>query len=268
MSGKEISEALSDVSDEMVEETAMTREEKRARAKTIWFRIAAMAATVIIVLTVSLWPSEDGYVTVPGILKVYAYDLSTGLDIDEQEGYNIADSIVKESHPWISNMNLYYGLPLTLEVDDERLEGMVITFDVSVSHCGFYGDIKNDKYKNNENEDVVSLSDAYLGKKFTIENGESIFWSDLQIDEEGNVQGILPDTILDEIGNVVYVDVIIKADANIVGYTIIELHHDRGLYTPSVGGTGVYLLEEGGLQEVTEEYVRQEIANCKAEAIK
>jgi hypothetical protein len=238
---------------------------KNSRVVLLLLKVTAVVVVIAIVLAVGLGLRERGNnnVVVPGILSVYAYDLSTGIEIDQQEGYDLAASVVTESKPWFSGMNAYYGLPLTLKVTDERLEGMALTFDVRVDHGSFYGDIKNDKYKNNPEDRVASLKDADLGQRFAIENGESIFWHDDLIRDEATEAGVLPQELMSQFGNVIYADVIIKADDRIVGYTVIEIHYNEGLFTASIGGTAVYLQEDGSFLETTDERVQQEIAKSK-----
>lgn len=266
MLGKDIAGALGGIPDEKIMD-AMNVYKRKQRSRNILFRAAAVAATLAIILTAALWPrktEDEKTITSPGFLKVYAYDLSSGVAISEQEGVDLADSLVESPSAWWIGMNMYYGLPLTLNVSDERFEGMVVTFDVIAEHGNFYGDIYSEKYKKNAEDKVASMNDAELGDTFTIENGESIFWEDRKIRQEASAQGLLTEEYLAELGDLIYVDVIVKADDQIAGYAVIVINHHSGLtYTAAVREVVFYMMEDGTIQEVTEEYVRQEIARLK-----
>lgn len=264
MSGKEISEALSGISDEMVEETALTREEKKSRAKTIWFRIAAMAATVAIVLTVSLWPreTEDGYVTAPGILKVYGYDISTGTSIEDMEMRELEEEMCAPLGAWFPGMNSQMGIPLKYIVEDDTLADSEVTFHIRVNCGEFHGDYRLDKYKENPEDVLGTMESSFLGDDFIIENGETVEWRVLTgvHDWDGAVS--------DDGG--VFVEAIIRADDHIIGYSLVKIdkHSTQSVYYAIIVSSEYYPKTGDQYQEVTEEYVRQEIANCKAEAIK
>lgn len=264
MSGKEISEALSDISDEMVEQTALTREEKRSRGKMIWFRIAAMAATVVIVLTVSLWPrkTEDGYVTAPGILKVYGYDISTGTSIEDMEMRELEEEWRSSLGIWAPGMNIHMGIPLKYIAEDDTLADSDVTFHIRVNCGEFHGDYRLDKYKENPGDLLGTMESSFLGDDFVIENGETIEWRFLtgEHDWEGTVSK----------DGGVFVEAIIRADGHIVGYSLVKIdkHPTQSIYYAIMVSSAYYPKNGDQYQEVTEEYVRQEIANCKAEAIK
>ena len=266
MSEHSLINALSDIADDKIADALGVYERKRHQ-RSIFFRIAAVAATIAILLTVSLWPQkaeDDRTITSPGFLKVYAYDLSSGTPIEQQEGVDLADRLIESPSAWWLGMGSYYGLPIKIKIADDKFADKKITFDITTAYGNFYGDIKSDKYKKNPEDTVAKLSDAELGSCFTIENGETIFWEDRKIDKEAISQGLLPEQFLEKLGNIIYVDIIVKADNNIAGYAVVAINYHGGVYTAAVREIVSYPNDNGDLQEVTEAYVRQEIANCKA----
>ena len=94
---------------------------------------------------------------------------------------------------------------------------------------------------------------------------ESVFfWHDLLVEEEADKLGLDTVEFLATIGNLNYMDAIIKADGQIIGYAVIEIRNHKTLYTASVRDVVIFLDENDTPRIVTEAYVRQEIANCKA----
>ena len=258
MLGKDLSEAMGGIADEKIE-SAIHAYEKKVTRRNVWFRVASMAAALAIVLTAAFWPrrTENGeIITAPGIMRVYGYDLGSGTEIENMIRYELTDSIMTGTKGYTFAMNSLYGLPMTLEVSDESLEGTKITLDVSVDHGGFYGDIHSEKYKTDKNDTVASLPDVDFGNQFTVDNGETIFWRTRELFEEANAAGIGCDDLLERIGNVIHVQILIKADDNIVGYSIIAIHYKEGFFTASVKETVSFPKVDGEFQKISEETVR------------
>lgn len=264
MSDHKLIAALSDISGEKIADAASVYQRKR-HTRTRWLRIAALAATIAIVLTAALWPrqEDEGHtITSPGFLKVYAYDLSSGVSIEDQEGYDLAENLVESPSAWFNGMNTYIGLPLAFKLSDEVFENMVVTFDISVEHGSFWGDRSTYKY-DDDKDGKHTYDELDLGSTFTIDNGECIFWHDKLIEEEADALGVSLVDYLASMGNLNFMDVIIKANDHIIGYAVIEIRNHKTLYTASVRDVVIYFDENNTLIEVTEEYVREEIANCK-----
>ena len=265
MSEHSLINALSDIADDKITDALGVYERKRHQ-RSIFFRIAAVAATIAILLTVSLWPQkaeDDRTITSPGFLKVYAYDLSNGTPLELQEGVDLTGAMVETPSGWFENMNLFYGLPIKISVAEEVYGNSSITLDVTVDHGIFYLDRKNSKYAERL-KDGITWESLALGNTFTVDNGEFIFWSNTTIYDEANAAGMDLEAYMDSLGNLFFADVIVRKDGAIVGYAIIEIRNHDGLYTAFVRDVVSYFDEEGKLVEVSESYVRQEIANCKA----
>lgn len=282
MNGEKISRCLDALPDEMVSEAM-----KPYRPRSLGWHIVRIAACLAIVigLTIALWPEEETpgaqlgtptegtteitapsatmqktFFAAPGILKVYAYDMN-GVDLSKMTTYELTEGVVSHPYEWTFAMNSIYGLPLTLRVEDELWKNQPLTFYVETEYGGYYGDIHNAKYKKNENDSVVSLKDVNLGNAFEVENGETIFWTAKEIYAQSAEKGISPFEFLENIGNVIYTRIIIRCENHIVGYAMVKITHNEGWYTASVVRSVFYPLVDGQFQQITEEYVRQEMQN-------
>ena len=261
MLGKDLSEAMGGIADEKIE-SAIHAYEKKGTRRNVWFRVAAVAAMLAIVLTVTLWPRRTAsgeIITAPGIMKVYGYDLGSGTEIENMIRYELKDSVITGTQDYTWAMNRLYGLPMTLQVSEEAFAGKEISLDVSVDHGGFYGDIHSEKYKTDKNDTVASLPDVDFGNQFTVENGETIFWRTRELVEEAEKVGMHPYDYLETIGNVIYVEVIIRADGHIVGYTVVAIHYKEGFFAASVKETVSFPKVNGKFQHISEENVKQMI---------
>lgn len=227
MLGKDISRALGGISDEMILDAADAYRRKR-KGRAAWFRAAAAVVTVAILLAALSWPGggEDEIVTAPGILKVYAYDLTSGTTLDEMVSYELEEGIeLPAEYGWHISTDQYPGLPMTLSVDEALLGGEEIVFDVTVSggECfrelgGAYG-----KYY---------YGPAYLGQTFTLENHQTVCWrwteTDLESwtgEEEDVFTGFVDGPgVTYFLEGKAYVDIVIRAGENIVGSVVIKIY--------------------------------------------
>ena len=92
MSGKDLSEAMGGIADEKIE-SAIHAYEKKGTRRNVWFRVAAVAAMLAIVLTVTLWPRRTAsgeIITAPGIMKVYGYDWEENQDVAGQNELTVS----------------------------------------------------------------------------------------------------------------------------------------------------------------------------------
>lgn len=289
MNGEKISRCLDALPDEMLSEAM-----RPYRPRSLGWHIVRIAACLAIVigLTIALWPEEEtpgvqmdgpaattaatptqpdvtalptetqGYelVKMANVLKVYAYDMN-GVDVSKMTTYELTDGVVSHPYEWTFAMNSLYGLPLTLRVEDESWKNQPLTFYVETEYGGYYGDIHNAKYKKNEKDSVASLMDVNFGNTFEVENGETIFWTAKEIYAQSAEKGISPSEFLENIGNTIYTRIIIRCENHIVGYAMVKITHSEGWYTASVVRSVFYPLVDGQFQQITEEYVRQEMQN-------
>ena len=244
MLGEELSRALSDISDDKIEAAAGIVPKSRNH---IWLRVAAVAAVVALVMTWMLWPGkpdtpeDDGVVKAPGMLKVYAFDLTSGEDLDDCERHVLEEG--KETEYigiWASGVSMMpVGLPILLELEEESYSAYKITFDVTSEHGDF-----TRKYIN-----AATYEDAWLGKQFVIENGETIYWKNREKGKTGK--------IIDDKG---YVDIIIRADGHIIGYTVIKIvrtHPAHSAFAAVLVKNVMFPMDNGEFQQIGEDYVRE-----------
>lgn len=144
---------------------------------------------------------------------------------------------------WTFSSGVYLSLRYTCMVIDEMYVDTKVTFELSASH----GTLRSDDRNNS-------------GSCLTLENGESFRWEGyIGIDEDLGADGAA------------YVDVIIRADGNVIGYGTIKI----GRVTEySTSGIGVYCtkycktlclpMENGEYPQLTEEDARLEIEKIKA----
>lgn len=189
MSGKEFLEALGDISDEKLQCAMNIRRRKRSGGG-VWIRVACVAATLVLVLLALLMPRDDGIVTAPGVLQVYAYDLSSG-EIDPSTAILLKEGVVQsDAYGWcgLDSYGWGPGLPLTLILEEAELAEREIAFRVSVEIGGIcYRPDPTDKFR--------------WGKQFTVLNGDTIGWTNNDLDSPGF---FLEDC---------YMDIVITADA-------------------------------------------------------
>ena len=256
MLGKDLSVALGGISDAKIAAAAQVYTRKK-NTRILLFRIAAMAATLAILLTAALWPWKNGdgqIVSAPGIMKVYACEVSEieKTDFSKLEDYRLLENSINASAPiWVPFMSGLQGLAFTPLVDEPCLSEHLIQFKISTN----YGDMID------RNADIH-------GKKVTVQNGSTIYWDGSQMVEDcGELENI--DAHLATIGRI-YIDLIILADDHIVGCAVFEMTRLEDMniaFTTKLLSTVYYPKVNDEFQKVTMEYVQQEISNIKSFAV-
>ncbi len=242
-------QAFEQISDGLLEDALNVYNKKRSRRQ-LWMRVAAVAATVAIVLTATLWQGKtpDGeIVSAPGILKVYAYDATEAANSEEMEFYDITgvdisvgDKLLPYWSPYMSKVTM---IPYTLQVDEEYYKDMEITFDVKVNCGRFY----------------LDRGLTNLEQKFTVENGAVIYW-------HGGALGKVEEAIAADGG--IFAEIIIRADGEIVGCGVIKMRLDimnesMPVCYPNRCDAVCYPMINGELQDVTETHVNEYIESWK-----
>lgn len=219
----------------------LTQEKKEASsARRLATRLAAVAAVIAIVLTLSLWPSKDGLVTVPGVLKIYAYE---NTDAEAKGGLvtNLfVDAMKYEPHTWRYVLNCSFGIPVSLEIAEEYYGDSEITFDVKTDIGEFIW------YKTD------GPGFDQMGNETVMRNGQRIAWKCTYFDREAV-----------RANGGVYIEAIIRADGVAVGYAVLEIGECDDWYFPVRAESVCFPLVDGEFQEVSEEYILQCIAKLK-----
>ena len=206
------------------------QEKKVGTGRRAVIRVAAVAALLVLVLTVSFWPSKDGLVTAPGVLKVYAYDQTNATGMGEELRYELVEGSVTSWRNWHITSNVICGLPLVLSAPEEKFVGKEITFDVTVA---------GGEFVNSDNGKM-----EYWGQHITAKNNQTIYWSFTEFFKTYN-SGVLDNLTQEELdklkpeehfevflGGTTYIDIIIYADNDVVGCMVVKICPDNNAYAP------------------------------------
>lgn len=290
MNGKDLSRQLSDLPEEMIAEAmAPAKNIKRKQFTTRLLRTAAIAAAVAILITAVLWQKNEGsgsqlevptvstmpttqppteppqkeIVATVGVLKLYACE-SKDLDSLCLEEYQLIEGMEPSYKTmWSPVLNLASsGITLTLVVNEESLLMHKITYDLSVN----YGELSDSIY--NIKDEMGYDGNQVWGKVHTGVNGETVRWKGDEL-YFGRPQGMSFEEYIAEIERV-HLDIIIKADGNIVGYAVVEMICSDAkvcIFNAALVGSGYFPKQDGAFQNVTEEYVRELIEKKITNAI-
>ncbi len=265
MNGKDLSRQLSDLPEEMIAE-AMVPAKRLHRQRTTHrvLRIAAMAAVVAILLTaLSFWPTkEEGYITGPGLLVVRASPSASNTDIPV-DGAVLEDIFLDDSYS-----SHWKGMPLLLSIQDDLYPGMDITLECSVSDGAMRCDVVPLDKNSPMYEEYMEYAayyrqfNTYLGNHCVIQNNDKLYWrpDTVEFDHDNYSFGFNYDFK----GAQAFLDIIIRADGQIVGYAVIEFYADLDRFFPNWGYEKYYarVLKTvsfpkvgGRYQNVSKEYV-------------
>lgn len=258
MSGEDISRALGDIPEAQLA-SAMEVYGRKRSDRHIILRAAACAAVVALLLTALLWPvggegENSEIIAMPGIVKVYACELD-GADPLQLAEYALIEG---DDFPYVPVWGPFFGwtgalngIPFAFLIEEEDLEGHTITFEIS-TNCGELHSSAKQDY-------------ALLGKETQIHNGDTVHWRGYEVYKEHGGTDETWEQTLERLGGV-YVDIIIKADGNIIGFAIFELlctTPDAGVFSPQMCASVYYPKVDGEFQAVTDEYVSQQMTALK-----
>lgn len=243
MLGKNLSEALSDISDDKIEAAANYTPKGRRQ---LWVRVAACAAVLALLVTALLWPTapttKDGeIIAVSGVVKAYACELED-VDINDLHKYELTDTVDSYKKVLVPYTNVMGGaIPFRLQIQEDYFGDAEITFRVSADYGWLF--TQKDSKKN----------------ELTVSNGDVMHWRNGSMTEA-----------TEKIGHCgrFYVNVLILADDRIVGYGIIDFafYSIEGVMPSFVtdGFTTIcFPLIDGKFQDVSEEYVWEQIEEYK-----
>ena len=227
---------------------------------------------------------EITYVTEPGAVTVYIYDLSyRGGALDYP--YELEPGqLPPPQYAFPGSSNGHKAFPLTLSMPESQFAEAEITYEFTVSGGQF-------ARPTGEEYGPLMYGPAYLGSQFTLGDNETIYWYKYSVDienwehqpEDLKDPEILANHKTPEITifteEKAYVDVIIRADGHIVGCVTITMFADvasspylEGLgynrcdFYPKVLHSISYPMQDGQYQDVTVEKVRALMDLWKLEA--
>lgn len=247
MNKQELHEAFSTVhaSEDLMKEVLSVEMEtkKTVNGWVLARRAVACAAVLALLLTVFFWPgeveTEDGkIIAAPGILRVYACDLET-VATENLEEYAWTENEFRWRAVWAVTVGdsgdlPSLGRPITFHMPEDYYGTAEITFSVSSKTEGFCKETKLN------NDEVF-----YLTKQVD-------FLTKLKICEENAEKDV-------------YLDIIIYADGKIAGYGVMSfyMNYSNGCCYAYKCATVCFPMVDGEVQDVSEEYVWQKIAEYK-----
>lgn len=226
-----------------------------------WWSILGCFALLILFASAFLMErSAHHYVTAEGVLAVRAYALDDGSITTANSRIMEPGVELPESYVWKNGLSSIWGLPMQFFVEDKELDGAQITWEITVSGGECY---TADAWTGNDPGKADNGKDTYLGDHFFIENNTLIQWTNF-ISSTASVYE----------GETTYIDAVIRADGNIVGYAIIKLCGQRSplaeqgnggicCFAPILVKSEFYPKVEGDYQNVTEDYIIQQIRKAK-----
>ena len=245
MLDKAMGQALGGVSESYLE-SAMGVYDRKRKERRRWRKVTAVAVAVVILFgALVFWPeggdpSQPGIIAIPGVMKVYASEIELSLNEEAHDGFNIGGGIASGYPIWMPYTSVAgFGIPLTFSVPESPWADADITFQVSVEY-GYFLDNKMDANK--------------LGSSIILNNRDKVYWRGTSISDIAEAVGE---------NGMFFADVIIYADEYVVGYGVVTfVYVNRSCMAYSAKTVGFPMID-GYFQSVTEEYVRQRIAEYK-----
>lgn len=277
MSGEQISHALGSISDAALESAMDVYKRKQNRRGIL--RLTAIAAVIAILMTALLWPSEENYVTGPGVLTVYAHG------VDEDGNATVETDILElgvvfgKTHTYNPAHSYIPDFPISFSVDKDAYYGMDLTLDIR-TNTGIF-----------ENNDVdpltgLHLSPAqqhllfYYGQEFSVDIDKILYWRANGFDYNYLKENVAAgNEDLSQIyrpycqpQNPSFIDIIVKANDLIVGYCIIEVRElDKQpgtlarTFSFELVSSVSFPMVGGQWQNVKYQYVEEQINNIHTE---
>lgn len=225
--------------------------------------------------TTSATASDIPLITVPGTVKVYAYDLTYLKAAALEHPYELKPGEEPPAECGLPGFsNSHRALPLTLSMPEGEFEGAEITYEITVTG-GEFARPTGKEYG------TLQYGPAYLGRQFVLEDDQTIYWYKLETDIENweyDPEDLKDPEILEnhEKPNVTnfteekaYVDVIIRADGYIVGcmtlllYADVDSHpvvedlgYSRCTFYPKLLGSVSCPMQDGEYQNVAVEEIQ------------
>lgn len=226
-------EAVSGIDPALIQEATQPRRLHKPLARRVFISIA-YAAVLAIVLTAILWNREENYITTSKGLYVIAHASS-------EEGSEATETIVLQEgviyptlfyQPPIANNRR--PCPISFSIDDTLYPDATLTLEIQ-TNAGIFSNPHNES-----SPDLTTIENALLihyGQHFHVPINETLNWRPIGFDyeymklqcEQGNLD--LDDAYVDCLfdDNPSYIDVIIRADNNIVGYCVIKITEVNGI---------------------------------------
>lgn len=281
MNKQEFNEAFSCVkaSDDLIRGTLALNKEKKMNYGKILRRAAACAAVLAVLLTALLWPSEENYITGPGMITVRAHEL------DDAGNATIESVALKEgvlfTPEYIYRTDASYReeYPFFFQIEHEFYATEQIMLEVNTNAGIFYKHLPGDTSMVGKPPIEQYLYHNY-GQHFTVSADKSLYWRPDGFDytymkEQYGKGNTNLSQIYKSVGfsaNPSYIDVIIRADDNIIGYCVIEVTMNSTEISPyahrfsfEVIALVSFPIVNGQHQNVSSKYVQTQIQKIHLE---
>lgn len=244
MNKQELQGAFSKIhaSDELIKEVLSVEKEQK-KAGFTWrrgLRLAATAAMLVAILigALAFWsgetdPDEPGIVAVPGVMKVYACEIDSATE-EDLEKFAITDKrdgfFVTIHLPAVSAT---FRMPISFVISENYWGERDIRFQTVSEYAGFF-------------------------ENLTIANGDCVI-----IDSRKIAESVY--AVRDQVGvnGEFYVDILIYADEEIVGYGVLSFCFINGDCYAYEFYTECYPMTDGKMQEITMDNVQERIRTYK-----
>ena len=250
-------DAVSGIDPKLVQAATAPKQIKVVR--TVWKVAAAAAMVAILIGVVAGLPfglmDDEEYVTAPGTLSIRAYAL------DENEISEVNSTVLKEGvelpweYVWSPAINIVDGLPIKLDFPTEGYEGMRISLDISVSGGSFYREPRH--YIDPETNEFIADENTNVGSEFTLNNNSTVYWTLYSTKYDKSSGKYEYDGTLARDSS--FVDIIIRADDIIVGYSVIEIYElpESLSYKARIIDMKCFPKVDGEFQPVSRRYVEK-----------
>ena len=248
-----LSKAMGAVPDDMLLEAMEVK--KKSRPGRFVLRAAACLAVVVGLLIAALSGGERDIISMPGAIKVYACDADDVTSWEDKAQYELQAGVDTSLAYYIPVSSIASkGIILTFEMDTEMLGNAPLDFEVFVNK-GTFSKRNEEPWTLENNENYEFYLD--LGNQFQIQNGDTIYWR-----PDGRIAEMME---FAENQGGIFADIIVKSGDHLVGYMVIEIRMSNDpmeCYMGFLVKADSYPMVDGEYQEISEEYVRQQIEKC------
>ena len=278
MNKNELRDAFSKVqaSDGLMQAVLLTEEKQKPRTNP-WRtarRVAGCAAVLALLMgAMFFWPVEENYVTGPGLIKVYAYEM------DETGNENVESVVLEEGVEFIpeyifrTDTSHRPHFPMFFQFEHEQYSLDEIMLEVNTNSGIFYKYTPGDLSMIGK-PPIEQLLYSHYGQHFTVRADTALYWMPDGFDyaymkaeyEKGNTDLLQVYKEFGYNGNPSFFDIIIRANNRIIGYCVIEVIRtptDISPYAHKFSFEVVSLVGfpkvDGKYQRVSEKYVKEQI---------
>lgn len=249
MTGKNISDQLSYLPDDMIEEAMEMPKRQRTLRFTVRVLRAAACLAVIIGLLFGIWGrGSDPTIPQGGLLTISVGAVSN----DSSVLPNVAlekDLELPGTFRWSPAYSYLPGIPLTLSVFGDEYDLEKVYFDVTVDGGSFLKKLDTAQYKQ-------------IPLHTTLKNNATVYWHSWYNKSFSNV--------IDFEGDCAFADIIIYEEKTIIGYAVIGFRRHCVDNLPTISFSAIlvesvmFSQEEIKQAPTTEEQIRKQIEEIKA----